>query len=102
MTIAPTDIALSIKDLTVAFDKKPVLWDVDLDIPKGAMLLANNNQKVYCNQVVAEIKKEVASSAKAMPVLVPLRISSSPLSSTETLEFDALLMMLKLFIPRPT
>ena len=29
-----------------------------LDIPKGAMLLANNNQKVYCNQVVAEIKKD--------------------------------------------
>ena len=29
-----------------------------LNIPKGAMLLANNNQKVYCNQVVAEIKKE--------------------------------------------
>jgi manganese/zinc/iron transport system ATP- binding protein len=37
MTIDPTDIALSIKDLTVAFDKKPVLWDVDLDIPKGAL-----------------------------------------------------------------
>jgi manganese/zinc/iron transport system ATP- binding protein len=33
----PTDIALSIKDLTVAFDKKPVLWDIDLDIPKGAL-----------------------------------------------------------------
>ena len=29
-----------------------------LNIPKGAMLLANNNQKVYCNQVVAEIKKD--------------------------------------------
>ena len=29
-----------------------------LDIPKGAMLLANDNQKVYCNQVVAEIKKD--------------------------------------------
>jgi DNA-directed RNA polymerase subunit beta' len=29
-----------------------------LDIPRGAMLLANNNQKIYCNQVVAEIKKE--------------------------------------------
>ena len=28
-----------------------------LDIPQGAMLLANNNQKVYCNQVVAEIQK---------------------------------------------
>ena len=33
----PTEIALSIKDLTVAFDKKPVLWDIDLDIPKGAL-----------------------------------------------------------------
>ena len=29
-----------------------------LDIPRGAMLLVNNNQKVYPNQVVAEIKKE--------------------------------------------
>jgi DNA-directed RNA polymerase subunit beta' len=29
-----------------------------LDIPRGAMLLANNNQKIYCNQVVAEIKKD--------------------------------------------
>ena len=29
-----------------------------LAIPKGAMLLANNDQKVYCNQVVAEIKKD--------------------------------------------
>jgi len=33
----PTEIAISIKDLTVAFDKKPVLWDIDLDIPKGAL-----------------------------------------------------------------
>ncbi len=29
-----------------------------LDIPCGAMLLANNGQKVYRNQVVAEIKKD--------------------------------------------
>jgi len=29
-----------------------------LDIPRGAVILANNNQKVYCNQVVAEIKKD--------------------------------------------
>ena len=29
-----------------------------LDIPRDALLLANNNQKVYCNQVIAEIKKE--------------------------------------------
>ena len=29
-----------------------------LDIPTGATLLVNSEQKVYCNQVVAEIKKE--------------------------------------------
>jgi DNA-directed RNA polymerase subunit beta' len=27
-------------------------------IPRGAMLLANNDQKIYCNQVIAEIKKD--------------------------------------------
>jgi manganese/zinc/iron transport system ATP- binding protein len=37
MTARPSEIALSIKDLTVAFDRKPVLWDIDLDIPKGAL-----------------------------------------------------------------
>ncbi|RAP24804.1 peptide transporter [Candidatus Marinamargulisbacteria bacterium SCGC AG-343-K17] len=37
MTQDPTNIAVSIKDLTVAFDKKPVLWDIDLNIPKGAL-----------------------------------------------------------------
>jgi DNA-directed RNA polymerase subunit beta' len=29
-----------------------------LDIPKNAMLLANNKDKLHCNQVVAEIKKD--------------------------------------------
>merc|ERR1711934_220147 len=29
-----------------------------LDIPRNAMLLANNKEKLYSNQVVAEIKKE--------------------------------------------
>lgn len=33
----PTNIAISIKDLTVAYDEKPALWDIDLDIPKGAL-----------------------------------------------------------------
>ncbi len=31
-----------------------------LGISSGAMLLANNNQKIYCNQVVAEIKKDAS------------------------------------------
>jgi manganese/zinc/iron transport system ATP- binding protein len=31
-------VALSVRDLTVAYKEKPVLWDVDLDIPKGKLL----------------------------------------------------------------
>ncbi len=33
----PREIALSINDLTVAYHTKPVLWDVDLDIPSGTL-----------------------------------------------------------------
>jgi manganese/zinc/iron transport system ATP- binding protein len=29
---------VSVHDLTVAYDRKPVLWDVDLDIPKGKLI----------------------------------------------------------------
>ena len=29
---------LSIHDMTVAYDRKPVLWDVDLDIPSGQLV----------------------------------------------------------------
>ena len=29
--------ALSIHDLTVAYDRRPVLWDVDLDVPTGCL-----------------------------------------------------------------
>lgn len=31
------NIALEIHDLTVSYDKKPVLWGVDLEVPKGAI-----------------------------------------------------------------
>ncbi len=31
------NIAVSINDLTVAYDDKPVLWDIDLDIKKGTL-----------------------------------------------------------------
>lgn len=30
--------ALEVHDLTVAFDRKPVLWDIDLNIPKGKLV----------------------------------------------------------------
>jgi manganese/zinc/iron transport system ATP- binding protein len=31
------DAAISIHDLTVAYDRRPVLWDVDLDVPTGCL-----------------------------------------------------------------
>ncbi len=31
------DAALSIHDMTVAYHRKPVLWDVDLDVPPGSL-----------------------------------------------------------------
>ncbi len=31
------DLALHVEDLTVAYQSKPVLWDVDLDVPPGVM-----------------------------------------------------------------
>jgi manganese/zinc/iron transport system ATP- binding protein len=37
-TIEITKPALEIHDLTVAFDKKPVLWNVDLTIPEGKLV----------------------------------------------------------------
>jgi manganese/zinc/iron transport system ATP- binding protein len=33
----PPSWPLSIDDLTVAYDRKPVLWDIDLDIPEGQL-----------------------------------------------------------------
>lgn len=33
-----SDLALEITDLTVAYDNKPVLWDIDLNVPKGVLL----------------------------------------------------------------
>ncbi|MEM9859118.1 MAG: ABC transporter ATP-binding protein [Bacteroidota bacterium] len=33
-----SDVALEIHDLTVSYDKKPVLWDVDLSLPPGKLI----------------------------------------------------------------
>ena len=32
------NMALKVRDLTVAYDSKPVLWDIDLDIPTGKLV----------------------------------------------------------------
>jgi len=33
----PSDVPLAVHDLTVAYHRKPVLWDIDLDIPEGKL-----------------------------------------------------------------
>ena len=38
VTDSPPDSPLIIDDLTVAYQRKPVLWDVDLHIPPGALV----------------------------------------------------------------
>lgn len=37
MNIHVNDPALEIHDLTVSYDKKPVLWGIDLSVPKGSI-----------------------------------------------------------------
>ena len=32
------DIIIRVEDLTVAYEDKPVLWDVELDIKKGVLM----------------------------------------------------------------
>lgn len=34
----PTDLPLTIHDMTVAYHRKPVLWDIDLNIPDGKLV----------------------------------------------------------------
>ncbi len=34
----PPECPLSVHDLTVAYQRKPVIWDVDLDIPEGKLV----------------------------------------------------------------
>ena len=35
---ASTDIALELHDLTVSYHRKPVLWNVDLAVPRGKLV----------------------------------------------------------------
>ncbi len=38
MNTSPTPPAIQIDDLTVAYDYKPVLWDIDLVVPEGILM----------------------------------------------------------------
>ncbi len=38
LSFHPDNVPLAVHDLTVAYHRKPVLWDVDLDIPEGKLV----------------------------------------------------------------
>ena len=37
----PPEVPLAIHDLTVAYHRKPVLWDIELNIPEGKLAIVN-------------------------------------------------------------
>ncbi|WP_340066785.1 metal ABC transporter ATP-binding protein [Ascidiimonas aurantiaca] len=58
-------IAISINDLTVAYNYKPVLWDIDLDIPEGVLMAIvgpNGAGKSTLIKAILDIIKPIAGS----------------------------------------
>jgi len=58
-------IAISINDLTVAYNYKPVLWDIDLDIPEGVLMAIvgpNGAGKSTLIKAILNIIKPIAGS----------------------------------------
>ena len=59
------DIAVAIDDLTVAYNYKPVLWDIDLTIPKGVLMAIvgpNGAGKSTLIKAILGIIKPIAGS----------------------------------------
>ena len=59
--------AVSVKDLTVAFNNKPVLWDIDLEVPKGVLLAIvgpNGAGKTTLIKAILGIIKPAAGSVE--------------------------------------
>src|SRR5690625_2834441 len=57
--------AIEVNDLTVAYDYKPVLWDIDLKIPEGVMMAIvgpNGAGKSTLIKAILGIVKPVAGS----------------------------------------
>lgn len=63
------ELALEINDLTVSYRDKPVLWDIDLEIPKGALVGIvgpNGAGKTTLIKSILGLLKPVAGSAKIL------------------------------------
>ncbi len=58
-----TGLAISIEDLTVAYGDKPVLWDLDLDVPAGVLMAVvgpNGAGKTTLIRVIMDLIRPVA------------------------------------------
>lgn len=58
-------VAIEIKDLTVAYDYKPVLWDIDLKIPEGVLMAIvgpNGAGKSTLIKAILDIVKPIAGT----------------------------------------
>jgi manganese/zinc/iron transport system ATP- binding protein len=61
--------ALEINDLTVAYKFKPVLWDIDLEVPEGVMMAIvgpNGAGKSTLIKAVLDIVKPIAGDVKIL------------------------------------
>ena len=62
-------LALEVNDLTVAYKFKPVLWDIDLDVPEGVMMAIvgpNGAGKSTLIKAVLDIIKPIAGHVKIL------------------------------------
>ena len=60
-------IAITVDDLTVAYNYKPVLWDIDLSIPEGVLMAIvgpNGAGKSTLIKSILDIIKPIAGSVK--------------------------------------
>jgi manganese/zinc/iron transport system ATP- binding protein len=66
---ATTTQAIAVRDLTVAYGQKPVLWDVDLDVPMGVLMAIvgpNGAGKTTLIKAVLGLLKPVAGQITVM------------------------------------
>ncbi len=62
-------LAIEINDLTVAYNYKPVLWDIDLEVPEGVMMAIvgpNGAGKSTLIKGILEIVKPLAGEVKLL------------------------------------
>ncbi len=65
----PGSLAVEIRDLTVAYRERPVLWDVDLDVPVGVMMALVGPNGAGKTTLLRSILGQVAPASGSIRVL---------------------------------